>query len=152
MRKHKGYTTTCERCGRRYCPDCDSSCPACCLHNDCVAAKERDEAQVKLSIYDARVIELRIQSGGAQACSACKAIHYLHPNAKQGGFSGPVHNKVGATCGRCGEMWPCDVTELREAYADRGRQLKEAQGKLDAATRAWGDRDMVDLARILKGE
>ena len=30
--------------------------------------------------------------------------------------------------------------------------LEEAQGKLKAATRAWGDRDMVDLDRILKGE
>jgi len=52
--------------------------------------------------------------------------------SQEGGFSGPVHNRVGATCSRCGEMWPCDVTELREAYADRGCQLVEAQGKLRA--------------------
>ncbi|KKN49293.1 hypothetical protein LCGC14_0643920 [marine sediment metagenome] len=36
--------------------------------------------------------------------------------------------------------------------ADLERQLAEAQGKLDAATRAWGDRDMVDLDRILSKE
>ncbi|KKL99088.1 hypothetical protein LCGC14_1817930 [marine sediment metagenome] len=67
----------------------------------------------------------------AQACSACKAIHYLHPNAKQGDFSGPVHNRVGASCGRCGEMWPCDVTELREGYARLQTDLKAAKWTLE---------------------
>jgi hypothetical protein len=71
----------------------------------------------------------------AQACSACNAIHYLHPNAKRGDFSGPMHAKVGSTCGRCGEMWPCDVTELREGYARLQAALTEAGENLKVAAR-----------------
>jgi hypothetical protein len=49
-----------------------------------------------------------------------------------GDFDGPVHkgtlNGFGiAVCSRCGETWPCDVTELREGYADLKRQLQEAR-------------------------
>ena len=43
-KKHEGYVTACERCGGKHCPDCDSSCPSCCLHEDCIAVKERDAA------------------------------------------------------------------------------------------------------------
>jgi len=28
----------------KYCPDCGSSCPSCCLHEDCIAVGERDVA------------------------------------------------------------------------------------------------------------
>ena len=36
-------------------------------------------------------------------------------------FNGPVHEQAGPgdVCNRCGETWPCDVTELREAYSKR---------------------------------
>ena len=44
MKKHSGYGATCDRCGRRYCPECESACPNCCIHNDCIAVKERDAA------------------------------------------------------------------------------------------------------------
>ncbi len=83
-----------------------------------------------------------------QACSACKAIHYLHPNAKQGGFGGPTHAKVGSTCVRCGEMWPCDVTELREGYARLQARVDEAEDaagmfqlQMRAAMQIKGERD-----------
>jgi len=76
-----------------------------------------------LEVENARLQEM-------QGCSACKAIHYLHPNAKQGDFSGPRHAKVGTTCSRCGEMWPCDVTELREGYARLLARVEEVQGSL----------------------
>ena len=41
-------------------------------------------------------------------------------------FSGPVHSLVtrGNTCRRCGETWPCDVTELRVGYAVALEALK----------------------------
>ena len=77
-----------------------------------------------LEVENARLQEM-------QGCSACKAIHYLHPNAKQGDFSGPRHAKVGTTCSRCGEMWPCDVTELREGYARLQTDLKAAKWTLE---------------------
>ena len=41
---HKGYDAICERCGEKYCPECESACPSCCLHNDCIAVTERDAA------------------------------------------------------------------------------------------------------------
>ncbi|KKK70250.1 hypothetical protein LCGC14_2925890 [marine sediment metagenome] len=45
MKKHKGYSASCDRCGAKYCPDCNgSSCPSCCLHEDCIVVKERDAA------------------------------------------------------------------------------------------------------------
>ncbi len=81
-----------------------------------------------------------------QECSACKAIHYLHPNAKQGDFSGPRHSKVGATCDRCGEMWPCDVTELREGYARLQERVEAMDTDLTEMTATMAEHfDVVDL-------
>lgn len=53
-----------------------------------------------------------------------------------GDFDGPVHkgglDSFGtAVCSRCGETWPCDVTELREGIADLKRKLREAREKVE---------------------
>lgn len=50
---HYGKRTRCTRCGGSYCVKCDSSCPSCCLHEDCIAAKrERDEALLRGTTFE----------------------------------------------------------------------------------------------------
>ncbi|KKM02993.1 hypothetical protein LCGC14_1778860 [marine sediment metagenome] len=92
-----------------------------CSHNHedtCAEYWRRVAAGSLESVDSLRAENARLQE--MQGCSACKAIHYLHPNAK-----------VGATCGRCGEMWPCDVTELREGYARLQTKVEEAEKERD---------------------
>ena len=67
---HERHTVSCARCDQTYCVQCNSSCPSCCFHSDCIAVKERDtalealeEAQETATGYanDLEIVEEKIE-------------------------------------------------------------------------------------------
>ena len=109
-KKHEGYVTACERCGGKHCPDCDSSCPSCCLHEDCIAVKERDAALEALEDLERQ----RNQEFDRAEDAECRL----------------ADAQMALEEARAAFNTACDLR------LQAGKERDEAQGKLDAVTEA----------------